>query len=368
MNQQEFYRQLVHRHVSNEATEEELETFFHLLETGEINDTLEAYLNEEAGTMAAEETEQPLRRSRLWRRLAVAASVLLCCTIGLYIYEHNHQKTASPIAQNDIAPGNKKPVLTLANGQRIVLYNTQTGKIAQQGAVAINQTAAGQLVYSKAGTMTDAPYNTLTNPRGSKVISLTLPDGTMAKIDAGSSITYRTAFTGKTREVSITGRVYFSVKYDQQQPFSVISNGQTVTDLGTQFIVEAFNDEPAMKTTLLEGKAQVSKAGQNVMLKPGQQTIIQANNNIIKIKAADIDEESAWMNGDFQFAGEDLQTTLRDVSRFYDITIVYQGAPKDLRLAGQVSRSKNLSAVLSAMELTGKVHFKIEGRSVTVTP
>ena len=309
---------------------------------------------------------------RLWPRIAAAAAILVFLSFGLYTYFHKN-KTSS-LYTNDIAPGTAKPFLTLANGQKVIINGNDKGAIAKQGLVTITQNAAGQLTYTTANSPNIVPaLNTLTNPRGSKVVSIILPDGTLAKLEAGSSLTYLTAFTGKTRNVSTKGKVYFAVKHNKAQPFFLAAKGQTVEDIGTHFIIDAFDDEPIIKTTLIDGSIAVSHAGKKELLKPGQQSLVEAAGNSIAVKEADLDEETAWINGDFDFHNEALGSIMRQLARVYNIEVTYKGDVKNLLFDGMVSRSRNISAVLELMESTGKIHFEInatpdgrQGRRVMV--
>lgn len=157
--------------------------------------------------------------------------------------------------------------------------------------------------------------------------------------------------------------------HDKKNPFVVKTINQMVKVLGTHFNINSYNDERFVKTTLLEGAVQVSQLsdnGQSELLRPGEQAV--SNDKDIFVKSADIESVVAWKNGDFVLRNEDFKATMRKIARWYDIEVVYSAdAPEDLELGGWVSRNKNLSAVLKLMELTGKVHFKIEGRRVTVT-
>jgi transmembrane sensor len=303
---------------------------------------------------------------KLWPRIAAAAAILVFLSTGLYTYFH---KTRNPQTYvNDIAPGTTNPVLTLANGKKVILDDKNSEALTQQSVIAVKHNASGQLVYmALKAADTDTHFNTLTNPRGSKVISLVLPDGTLAKLDAASSITYPTAFTGNDRKVVTTGKVYFAVTHNKYKPFFTSAKGQTIRDLGTQFIVDAYDDEPVIRTTLIEGSVNVSKADKSTVLKPGQQSVLQAGNNTITVKTADMGKETAWIDGDFNFRNEELGSIMRELARVYDIEdITYQDGTQSLLFYGMVSRSRNLSAVLSLMESTGKIHFEIKGRRVVV--
>lgn len=310
--------------------------------------------------------QQDKRTRILWPRIAAAAVLLIFLSLAAYVYFH---KARNPqIYVNDIAPGNTKPVLILANGKKIILDNKNSERLAQQGAVIVKYNASGQPIYiTPKIAVADIQLNTLTNPRGSKVISLILADGTLVKLEAGSSITYPTAFAGNDRKVTTTGKVYFEVTHDINKPFFTSTNGQIIKDLGTQFIVDAYGDEPMMKTTLIQGSVKVSKADKNTLLKPGQQSIFQSGKDMIVVKTADINKETAWINGDFNFRNEELDIIMRELARVYDIDdITYEDGTKSLLFYGTVSRSRNLSAVLALMETTGKIHFEIKGRRVAV--
>lgn len=302
---------------------------------------------------------------KLWPRIAAAAAILIFLSAGLYNFFH--KTTTEKLYVNDVTPGTTRPVLTLANGQKIVLDDQQNGTIAQQGTTVIQRNAAGQLVYTAPDATADQSLsNTLTNPAGSKVISLILPDGTLVKLEAASSITYQTAFTGKTRKVSTTGKAYFEVTYNKDRPFFTTTRGQTIEDLGTRFIVDGYDNEPVIKTTLIEGSVNVGTAGWNTLLKPGQQSVLRPADNNIIVKPADLEIETAWINGDLNFHNEKLVNIMKELARVYDIEVTYKGNAEDLLFYGAVSRSRNLSAVLTLMESSGRIHFEINGRRVLV--
>ena len=194
---------------------------------------------------------------KLWPRIAAAAAILVFLSAVLYTNFHKAPDSVTYYV-NDIAPGSTKPVLTLSNGKKIILDEKSSETAAQQNAIVIKHNISGQLVFMASNADTsNSRFNTLTNPRGSKVVSLILPDGTLAKLEAASSITYPTAFAGNDRRVATTGKVYFAVTYNKNKPFFTTTNGQTIKDLGTQFIVDAYDNEPIVKTTLIEGSVKV---------------------------------------------------------------------------------------------------------------
>lgn len=304
--------------------------------------------------------KKPARVKRLWVRIAAAASILLCCSVGLYFYRYHHSKPTetAQLSKNDIAPGSNKAILTLSGGQKIILNNAKTGQIALQGATKIKKTADGQVVYQAGeNNNTTVTYNTMTTPRGGQHWVI-LADGSKVLLNAASSLTYPTAFNGKERKVTLTGEAYFEVMHNDKQPFIVLSNNQQVQDIGTHFNINAYGDEPATITTLIEGAVKVN----NTLLKPGQQSILQGN--AIDVKQADVEATLAWKNGLFIFDDEPLESIMRKVSRWYDVDITYDTADKNKAYWGSISRYDNVSKVLAELELTGGVHFSIEGRRI----
>ncbi|MFC0513893.1 FecR family protein [Mucilaginibacter angelicae] len=304
----------------------------------------------------------------------MAAAVLLSISITFYYYrQHSIQQTSNTIAQNDIAPGGNKAILTLANGSKLVLDDSKNGKLATQGKTVVQKTGSGMLAYlasslNAGSTASEITYNTVTTPRGGQY-NVVLPDGTQVWLNAASSLKFPTAFNGKERNVELKGEAYFEVVKNKAMPFHVSSSGQTIEVLGTHFDVNAYNDEAALKTTLLEGSVKVAKGGLSAMLKPGQQSSISNNetNALIKVsEVADIDEIMAWKNGNFHFNNTDIKTVMRQVSRWYDVDIEYAGKlPDDDVFTGTFSRNLTAAKALKVLEFSG-VNFKIEGRKIIV--
>ena len=308
-------------------------------------------------------------RLRPWYRYAVAASIILCLGAGGYFLLHKAQPVQ--LAQNQvIVPGGNKAILTLANGQKISLTDARNGQIARQAGAQISKTNNSQLVYvnsvpgtAASGGTAETVYNTIETPRGGQY-TLKLADGTIAILDAASSIKYPVAFNGKERQVAITGQVYFEVVHNAAQPFKVVTARETIEDIGTKFNVNAYENEPALKTTLLEGSIKVN----HTLLKPGQQAILKPGSNQLSVAEANTEEVMAWKNGYFIFNDEDIQSIMRKVARWYDVEVTYQGDLSGKTFAGYVSRFKNVSEVLRKLQATGTIHFKTEGRRITVMP
>jgi transmembrane sensor len=313
----------------------------------------------------------PMRRFT-WLRYAAAACILLLLGGGVYWYRSGKVPLTPPalVAKQDVAaPRLARAVITLGSGQQIALDSVASGTLARQGQVKVIKLADGQLAYT--GRDQEVFYNTLTNPRGSRVIDLTLADGTRVWLNAASSIRYPTAFTGTERVVELTGEGYFEVSKKASQPFKVRVDGQEEVDvLGTSFDINAFDDEPAVKTTLLEGSVRVTAATsdtERIVLKPGQQAQLQKGQ--IKIKSEiDPDAVLAWKNGRFAFEGVGIQEVMRSVARWYDVEVEYRGVPTTQHFRGGISRSADASQVFKMLETTGLVHFTIQNKKIIVMP
>jgi len=299
-----------------------------------------------------------------WKKIVAAASILLFISISGYVLRYkttpNNPIVDNRPLHNDIAPGGNKAILTLANGKQIVLTGAKNGTIAKQGGITVNKTDDGRVVYASSSTAIQNPklisYNSIETPRGGQY-HLTLADGTLVWLNAASSIKYPTAFTGNERRVEITGEAYFEVKHNAAKPFRVVCNGQLVEDLGTHFNINAYSDENAVKTTLLEGSVAVSWAGQNKILKPGEQSQLEGGN--IRVANVNVDEVIAWKNGLFDFKDANIRTVMRQLARWYNVDVEYQGKIPEILFTGKLHRDVNASQVLDILSYF-KVHFKIE--------
>jgi transmembrane sensor len=310
--------------------------------------------------------------------LRYAAAAFLIAALGVYFYMNRHQKPnvanttipASTIGKTDLPPGGNRATLTLANGQTIILDSAAKGNLATEGKTNIVKTADGQLAYDSKDAVTDVYYNTVSTPKGGQY-QLTLSDGSKIWMNAASALRFPTAFTRKERLVELDGEAYFEVAKDAQMPFIVkLKNGATVQVLGTHFNVMAYGEEQDIKTTLIEGSVKVLSGSSAAMLKPGQQALSPTSNDDSPLrinKDANIEETIAWKNGIFQFNNADLKTVMRQIARWYDVEISYEGELPEKRFTGRMPRLLKASELLSGIEYVG-VHFKIEGKKISVLP
>jgi Fe2+-dicitrate sensor, membrane component len=317
------------------------------------------------------------RRRRTW--LAAASLILVLVAVGYWV--ENKKESAMPVVEqvqeqqpaNDIPPGHTGAVLTLSNGQQVVLDSAANGMLAQDGNAQVMK-ENGQIVYNTASLKTEVVYNTISTPKG-RQYKLVLSDGTAVWLNAASSITYPAVFAGKERIVSITGEAYFEVaKTKEKMPFKVKKGAAEVEVLGTHFNVNAYDDEPDMKVTLLEGSVKVSayaeapaneNASQVVHLQPGEQAAVSPTS--IQVKQANVDQAVAWKNGIFFLQDSDIPSIMRQIARWYNVEVVYAGAIPKRHFGGTISRDVHLQNLLQALEIN-KVHCKLEGRKLIVLP
>jgi transmembrane sensor len=325
--------------------------------------------------------EAPVATKRRWWSVPAAAVLLVLFAAGIYLLMSKNSPQSNPVVKTivvppapvtDIAPGGNKALLTLADGSTVVLDSAANGTITTQGNISVQKLANGAIEYQVGGkTITEndaAFYNTISTPRGGQY-QVTLSDGTKVWLNAASSIRFPVLFIGMERRVQITGEAYFEVEKDALKPFKVTTAGSEVEVLGTHFNINAYEDEPGTKTTLLEGKVKVSytKTDKNAFLDPGQQAAFFKNGKLAVINNADTEEALAWKNGRFQFKSADVKTILRQISRWYDVDVEYHGNV-NLHFTGQLTRNEYVSKVFEKLALTGEVNFKIDGKKIIVSP
>jgi transmembrane sensor len=309
----------------------------------------------------------PIRKR--FNKLIYAAAAILVLALSFGIYQYRAQKNRENLAANkihqDVKPGGNKAILTLANGTKIELNGAQKGKLVQQGNTAVVKLANGSLAYVPGSSAVGSPViNTMSTPRGGQY-NLQLPDGTVVMLNTESSISYPTAFAGKSRNVTITGEAYFEVAKNKKMPFIVSFENQKVEVLGTHFDIRAYQEQPN-KTTLLEGSVKISTGNEKQLLVPGQQAIYDVSTKKFDVKTVDTEDIIAWKNGLFLFDNTDLDQVMLELARWYNIEVIYKGPKPTLNFTGEVKKSSNLSRVFKTLESTGGVKFKINGNTVTV--
>lgn len=367
------FRELLEKYASGKCTEQEKA----LLESWYLT------LAEDRAAPAAENTD--LAQQKVWdslhssagtkrinyRFLSAAAAILLVAAISYYFLSPAKYtpvaeplKVSSSATTKDVMPGGDKAILTLSDGSTINLNAARTGMLAEQGGTGINKTGDGQLAYGSAANGTHAKplINTISTPRGGQ-FQVVLPDGTKVWLNAASSLKFPTVFSGESREVELTGEAYFEVAPNKSRPFLVSSRGTVIEVLGTHFNVMAYDDE-IFTATLLEGSVKVKHGMAERVIVPGQEARVE---NSIKVGSADGDNAIAWKNGLTVFHNSSIESIMRQISRWYDLDVTYNGSVPQRLFTGKIPRSAPLSQVLKILELSD-IHFKIEEKQLIVTP
>lgn len=309
----------------------------------------------------------PVYRMRRLRWVAAACIIVLLCGSAYWLINNQNKKINRHVltAQHtgaDVLPGSNKASLILSNGEVIILDSAKLGQLAEQNGMHVINAGNG-LAY-EGSTNKEVVYNMLQTHNGEQY-SLVLADGTKVWLNAASSIRFPVAFNDNERRVEITGEAYFEVMPDKSKPF-IVSKGKTsVRVLGTHFNVNSYDDEPALQVTLLEGSVAVTHALSEVKIQPGQQARV-ANDKLTVTDDADTDLVMAWKNGYTSFQKADLQTLMRQVARWYDVDVVFNGAiPQNRTFTADLPRNVRLSQLLKILEASD-IHCKIEGRQLTI--
>jgi ferric-dicitrate binding protein FerR (iron transport regulator) len=396
MSQERFYV-LMRQFIENRIDEQGLVELQALAGSGNFEDTLKRVFDEVydapvhqhdltpdrvrkilyAIHQSASVVEMPAHettRFRPFRSRAIGwAAALLILAGGYLVYKQTRPSPPAAIARHDLPAGTNKAILTLANGQQVVLDSTAKGQLASQGGIQVLQLDSGQLAYVAGNgkgdgkTTATGSYNTLATPRGGQY-RITLPDGTKVWLNSASSLKYPTAFDDRTRNVELNGEAYFEVAKNSKQPFSVTSNGLRVDVLGTDFNVNAYPDEDSIRTTLVSGAVRLLTNETMLDIKPGEQGSTGRKAGRFVVAHPDVQEIVAWKNGEFIFYSQPIQTIMRQVSRWYDVDIEYHGTPPATLFSGDITRFSKASALLDLLELTGDIHFEITDRKIVVLP
>ncbi|MDP4247461.1 MAG: FecR domain-containing protein, partial [Bacteroidota bacterium] len=380
MAQESRWGLLWKKYLSDELTPDEWTELTDMLKTSDegkkffVDNSEEAKLLMHLGYMHSvndesirRKIEQGRRASsaphRTWTYLAAACMAGMIFMAGWLFYGPK-PKSSAPVAAKatapvEIAPGGRGAILTLGNGNRIDLDIAKQGLVAEEGKSKVSKVAGGQLAYAPATTEALVNFNTVTTDRGT--YQVTLPDGTKVWLDAMSSAKFPTAFTGREREIEVTGQVFIEAARDKHQPFRVkIPDGTYVNVLGTRFNINAYSKNA--KVTLVDGAVQVGREKEEVILHPGQEAQVGSKINVLS--NADIDQVTAWKEGFFQWQSADIETVMDDLQRWYPIDVKYEGGKSARHLTAHVSRSNYLSDVLQILESSG-YRFRVEGQTVT---
>lgn len=371
MEEDQFYKELVERYLNKQLNDDELEVFIHLLNENKLDQYLFEAMDKDRESVL--KTDTPVKKINTHYSLIYkAAAVIIITSMAFLGYKHFSKPAISAIEANyltEIKPGSNKAILTLSDGEKIIL-NDSSNTILKNGDITTKKGEEGIIVYDVAAQQQSSDsesesFNIITTPKGG-IYQVILPDKTKVWLNNESSIKFPVRFSKNERRVEITGEVYFEVASNKNKPFKVVSEKQVVEVLGTKFNINTYKDEPAVKTTLLEGSVKVSLENVAKILRPGEQASISGQK--LNIYEVDTEQVVAWYRGDFAFNDVELKTIMRQISRWYDVEVVYQGNVGDIKFGGSISKNKGIKEVLKVLSMTQGVNFKLEGRRVLVMP
>jgi transmembrane sensor len=392
-------KDLIEKYLANTCTRKEFEQLLSMIENGKeaegVTQTLKDYWQKSGKEMPLRESELEVKfallmkdakvetpvvsmpsakRKRRWNIQYAAAAIIICMlSVSLYFLFRPKQENIVSKTENiqtdksnNVAPGQNKAILTLANGTSIILDSAANGTLTTQGNSKILK-LNGMLSYNTLkNKSSEVFYNTISTPRGGQY-QLMLSDGSKVWLNAASSLRFPASFVGKERKVELLGEAYFEVAKNAAMPFKVKVNGMEVEVLGTHFNINSYDNESTIRTTLLEGSVKINKNNSSSFLKPGQQAQMNKAGEIKIINNVDVEEAIAWKEGKFQFDRADIHDIMRQLARWYDVDVEYKGNVSS-HFGGTISRDVNLSQVLNMLHLTGEVKFQIEDKKVFVMP
>lgn len=303
-----------------------------------------------------------------WSYYIAAASILLAVGLGALLNRYH----LTQLNTSEIQPGQFKAQLTLQDGSSIALDSMRIGETTSKQGIVITKAGDGKITcnyQTSANTHSTrtSSFNVISTPAGG-AYQIILPDGSTVWLNANSALKFPTQFNNTERYVELSGEGYFEIQNNQVAPFKVAVNKQIITVLGTKFNILAYQEDATTRTTLVEGAIKVGTSRSNHILKPGQEARVYKNSEKLEVVLGNVNEAIAWKNGYFIFNNENIKTIMQKVSRWYNIEVVYKGNMEGITFGGTFSKSKSLQKLLKSFESTGKMHYKIEGRRVTIMP
>lgn len=395
MTEEEKIKKLFSRFLKNECDEDEIRLLLLYFKLEDKKELLMKLIREEAehdeGAALSSEfsnlilnqtyekinrhvtsrASMPLISRKIWLgwTAAVIAFVLSSGVVYYFLYGNSGSqvvKTPEPqLPAFDVSPAANNAVLTLENGETIILDSAANGPLIQQGNMQVTK-VDGQIIYMKSGEQGAVSYNTITTPPG-RQYQIILSDGSKVWLNAASALQFPAPFSGKERRVQLRGEGYFEVTESAEIPFKVETNKLEVKVLGTRFNVHSYEDETILRTTLLEGRVSINCRSESIVLLPGQQANLDIDGNLEILQNVEVDEIVAWKEGKFQFQKANIEEVMREVARWYNVEIEYEG-PVNSHFGGSISRDADLRQVLQMLQLTGEVKFRVEGKTVVVLP
>ncbi len=306
-------------------------------------------------------------KNNYWKYVAIAASLVLLISIT-FIFNKNEAQVVEPIiVNNNIKIGDDKATLTLETGETIALEKGNTYETQ-------NVTSNGKEIIYHVGekSKSEIAYNILTIPRGGKFYIM-LSDSTKVWLNSESQLKYPVAFNdGQLRQVELVyGEAYFEVSHSTEHKgshFKVIHNKQEVEVLGTEFNIKAYKEEKNIYTTLVKGKVEVSFETQSKVLKPGEQSNLNAITKVLNVANVDVYDQISWKEGVFSFKRKTLKEIMQVLSRWYDMKVDFEN--KDIEskgFTGVVGKEQGIQEILETIKNLDVIkNYEINNKTITL--
>lgn len=313
---------------------------------------------------AQDRSRTPVKYMLRWVAAAVFIGVI---TTGIYFSLHRHpSETATAIPREGLTAG---AVLTLSDGHQVSLESIPIGATIADGDLRIVKRDSVTLSYDHQPIGEKNGHNSLTTSAGEEYC-VVLPDSSQVWLNSRATLTYPTAFTSPDRTVQLSGEAYFEIRRDPSAPFTVKAPGMDVQVLGTSFDMMAYPEEASVRTTLVDGSIAVKRRNETKVLQPGEQaqvsTGIADSTAACSVVKADMEEVLAWRHGEFRFKRASIKRVMRQIARWYDVTVNYSGPLPTASFSGVITRKETVTQLLEGLEISGDVHFIVSGKNITV--
>lgn len=302
-----------------------------------------------------------------WRyRLFGIAAFLILCLSMTFLFRHYGKITSSEVGMEEVRSGEMKAMLTLANGQKVVLDATNKTNVDLGFAIAIEDSILGLRYQFKDSATAPCEYNTLTVPRAGEYI-MVLADGSRVWLNSETELKYPVVFNAQKREVYLTGEAYFEVVKDSRRPFLVHTPQTTTTVLGTSFNITAYQDEDQTQITLVEGAVAVNAGNNSCQITPGYQVSVDNASMHMQQIPVNLNFYTSWKDGIFDFDGMTLGELATKLSRWYDVDFFFANpGAAEKRFTGAIKRNNTLQFMLDFVQKASGVRFEIKGKTVSV--
>lgn len=305
------------------------------------------------GINSSRNKQRPARYITLFARYAAVALIFL--SLGVFL---TYQLTQNKYSEaNRHLPGsseNTDAQLILSDGREIALKSKES---------VIEYGAKGKIVINQKDTINSTTHtansemNQLIVPFG-KNSSIKLPDGTLAHLNAGSSLMYPSAFDKDKREVFLSGEGYFEVVHNPGKPFIVKTNDLNITAIGTIFNVSAYPADNIIETVLVEGKVILADNSslplkKDYTLNPNELATFDRQSQKTITKDIDVSQYVAWHEGYLNFQSTDLSRIVLRLERYYNIKVILSNPMLGTRsITGKLVLKEDKDRVLEVLAST----------------